>query len=81
MKPRYPDLPESGGRSSAASRALRGIYGAEQEVIFLQTHKLGTPGLSDFTEMSDLGVSVADVSIDHRLYHFRLIVGASNMPT
>ena len=29
--------------------------------------------LSDFTEMGDLGVRIAGVSLDHRLYHFRLV--------
>jgi hypothetical protein len=29
-------------------------------------------GLSDFTDMADLGVSVAGQKLDHRLYHFRL---------
>ena len=29
-------------------------------------------GLSDFTEMGDLAVTIAGTSLDHRLYHFRL---------
>ena len=29
-------------------------------------------GLSDFTDMTDLGVTIAGVRLDHRLYHFRL---------
>ena len=41
--------------------------------MFRQTHEPGALGLSDFTEMNDLGVSVAGVPLDHRLYHFRLI--------
>ena len=28
--------------------------------------------LSDFTDMADLGVTIAGVRLDHRLYHFRL---------
>ena len=28
--------------------------------------------MSDFTEMGDHAVSIAGVSLDHRLYHFRL---------
>lgn len=54
-------------------RAWRAIYGAEQEVIFRQTHEPGRLGLSDFTEMGDLGVRIAGVVLDHRLYHFRLV--------
>jgi hypothetical protein len=30
-------------------------------------------GLSDFTEMGDLGVTVIGVPLDHRLHHFRLV--------
>jgi hypothetical protein len=29
-------------------------------------------GLSDFTDASALGVTIAGVALDHRLYHFRL---------
>lgn len=29
-------------------------------------------GLSDFTDMADLGIRIAGVARDHRLYHFRL---------
>ena len=30
-------------------------------------------GLSDFTDMSELGIVVAGAPLDHRLYHFRLV--------
>jgi hypothetical protein len=53
-------------------RAWRALYGPEQEVIFRQTLPPGRLGLSDFTDMSDLGVVVAGQALDHRLYHFRL---------
>ena len=53
-------------------RAWRAIHGEEQEVIFRQTHEVGQLGLSDFTDMGELGVTVAGVPLDHRLYHFRL---------
>ena len=53
-------------------RAWRAIYGEEQEVIFRQTHEPGRVGLSDFTDMADLGITIAGVGLDHRLYHFRL---------
>jgi hypothetical protein len=53
-------------------RAWRAIHGEEQEVIFRQTHEVGQVGLSDFTDMGELGVTIAGVSLDHRLYHFRL---------
>jgi hypothetical protein len=53
-------------------RAWRAIHGEEQEVIFRQTHEAGQVGLSDFTDMGELGVTVAGVPLDDRLYHFRL---------
>ena len=37
-----------------------------------QVHEPGRMGLSDFTEMGDLAVTIAGTSLDHRLYHFRL---------
>jgi transposase InsO family protein len=53
-------------------RAWRAMHGEEQEVIFRQTHEVGLVGLSDFTDMGELGVTIAGVPLDHRLYHFRL---------
>ena len=53
-------------------RSWRAIHGADQDVIFRQTHEPGRVGLSDFTDAADLGVSVAGQLLEHRLYHFRL---------
>ena len=36
-------------------RAWRALNGQDREVIFRQTHEAGRMGLSDFTEMGDLG--------------------------
>ena len=41
-------------------------------VIFRQKHEPGRQGLSDFTRMGSLGVTVAGQPLDHMLYHFRL---------
>jgi len=54
-------------------RSWRALHGQERDVIFRQTHEAGRMGLSDFTEMGDLGVTVLGVTLDHRLYHFRLV--------
>ena len=43
-------------------RAWRALYGAEQEVIFRQIHEPGRMGLSDFTEMGDLGAHTVTVA-------------------
>lgn len=53
-------------------RAWRARYGEEQEVIFRQPHQPGRMGLSDFTDMGDVGITIAGAAPDHRLYHFRL---------
>ncbi len=54
-------------------RAWRALHGPEREVIFRQDHEPGVLGLSDFTDMNGLGVTVAGEPLDHRLYHFRLV--------
>ncbi|WP_456726091.1 IS21 family transposase [Bradyrhizobium sp. USDA 3397] len=73
MLRRHPDL-GSGIRRTLERRirAWRAIHGEEQEVIFRQTHEPGQLGLSDFTDMGELGVTIAGAPLDHRLYHFRL---------
>ena len=54
-------------------RQWRALHGPEREVIFRQTHEPGRMGLSDFTDMSGLGVTIAGQPLAHRLYHFRLV--------
>ena len=74
MRLRHPDLDPGIRRTMERRiRAWRAIHGPEQEVIFRQVHEPGRMGLSDFTDMGDLGVSVAGQPLDHRLYHFRLM--------
>ena len=53
-------------------RAWRALAGPEQDVIFRQEHEPGRLGLSDFTDTSALGITIAGVALAHRLYHFRL---------
>src|SRR4029434_6243619 len=50
----------------------RALAGPEQDVIFRQEHEPGRLGLSDFTEMGELGISIAGIVLEHRLYPFRL---------
>jgi hypothetical protein len=40
--------------------------------MFRQEHPPGRMGLSDFTDMNGLGVTIAGVPLLHRIYHFRL---------
>ena len=53
-------------------RAWRALAGPEQDVVFRQEHPPGRLGLSDFTDTKMLGVMIAGVLLEHRLYHFRL---------
>lgn len=70
---RHPDLGTGIRRTlERRMRAWKAEHGPEQEVIFRQTHTPGKMGLSDFTAMGKLGVTVAGEPLDHRLYHFRL---------
>ena len=50
----------------------RALNGPNREVIFRQEHPPGRLGLSDFTDMSALGIVIAGARFEHRLYHFRL---------
>lgn len=73
MLRRHPELGAGIRRTlERRTRAWQAIHGEEQEVIFRQTHEVGQVGLSDFTDMGELGVTIACVPLDHRLYHFRL---------
>src|SRR5438552_1449709 len=50
----------------------RALSGPDRDVIFRQEHPPGCMGLSDFTDMGALGITIAGEPLDHRLYHFRL---------
>ncbi|MDF6795770.1 IS21 family transposase, partial [Escherichia coli] len=50
----------------------RAVSGPPKEVFFPQQHEPGVQGLSDFTDMADLGVTIASASFAHRLYHYVL---------
>jgi hypothetical protein len=57
---RHPEL-SAGIRRTVERRirAWRAVHGEDQEVIFRQTHEPGRVGLSDFTDMADLGITIA----------------------
>lgn len=74
MMRRHPELGAGIRRTlERRIRTWRAVHGAEQEVIFRQTHAPGQLGLSDFTDMSGAGVTIAGEPLAHRLYHFRLV--------
>jgi hypothetical protein len=74
MLRRHPELSAGIRRTlERRIRSWRAVHGKEQEVIFRQTHEPGRLGLSDFTDMTSLGVTIATQPLDHLLYHFRLV--------
>jgi transposase InsO family protein len=73
MRRRHPDLDPGVRRTlERRVRSWHAVHGPEKEVIFRQRHEPGQLGLSDFTVMDHLGVTVAGQPFAHRLYHFRL---------
>ena len=53
-------------------RQWRAVQGPAKEVFFPQDHAPGHRGLSDFTAMGELGVTIANAPFAHILYHFVL---------
>ena len=50
----------------------RALYGPEKEVIFRQLHAPGRQGLSDFTSLKGIDITIGGQAFKHILYHFRL---------
>jgi hypothetical protein len=48
------------------------LYGPEKEVMFRQSHYIGRLGLSDFTKLKKVSITIAGKVFEHLLYHFRL---------
>ncbi len=73
MRRRHPELSEGVRRTlERRIRRWRALHGPEQDVMFSQDHPPGRMGLSDFTDVAELGITIARERLDHRLYHFRL---------
>ena len=51
----------------------RAKYGPNQEVMFLQRHIPGDMGISDYTWMNTLNITLAGEPFEHKLYHYRLV--------
>ena len=50
----------------------RALHGPAREVMFLQEHRAGVLGISDFTVLKGQPITVAGEVLEHRLFHFRL---------
>ena len=73
IRRRHPEIAAGVRRTlERRMRTWRALAGPEQDVIFRQQHEPGRLGLSDFTDTSVLGITVAGMALEHRLYHFRL---------
>jgi transcriptional regulator with XRE-family HTH domain len=63
------------GRERTLQRRVekwKALQGPDKEVIFLQEHKAGVLGISDFTELKEGSITVAGQVLEHRFFHFRL---------
>lgn len=70
-----PDLSFSEGQLRTLQRRIRrwrASQGPEREVMFAQEHRPGEYAQSDFTSMTDLGISLGGEPFDHLVYHFVL---------
>ena len=50
----------------------KALHGPAQEVMFLQEHRAGVLGISDFTLLKGEPITVAGQVLEHRLFHYRL---------
>jgi hypothetical protein len=50
----------------------KAIHGPQKEVMFRQEHVPGRLGLSDFTKLKKIIITIEGKPLDHLLYHFRL---------
>ena len=51
----------------------RAKFGPKQEVIFLQRHIPGDMGISDYTWVNQLHITISGNEFKHKLYHYRLV--------
>jgi Mu transposase, C-terminal domain len=50
----------------------KALHGPDREVMFRQEQKIGRMGLSDFTRLKDVTITILGLPFLHLLYHFRL---------
>ena len=51
----------------------RAKYGPDKDVIFLQRHSPGDMGISDYTWMNKLKITLTGEAFAHKVYHYRLV--------
>jgi len=79
LQEKYPDKAGNAVYSDSVLRTLqrrvkhwRVTEGAKREVMFLQEHQPGRLGLSDFTRLKRVKITILGKDFSHLLYHFRL---------
>jgi len=70
----YPDnYPDSQKRTfQRRVSEWKALYGADKEVMFRQEQVAGRMGLSDFTKLKKVKITIKDQPFTHLLYHFRM---------
>ena len=73
LRRQHPELPVGTRRTvERRVRTWKAVHGPEREVVFVQKHRPGRRGYSDFTAMAKLEVTVAGQPLKHLAYRFRL---------
>jgi hypothetical protein len=75
LQERYPGLyPTSLLRTlQRRIKEWKSLHGQAKAVIFRQKHLPGTLGISDFTELKDILITIQGKALEHRLYHYRMV--------
>jgi hypothetical protein len=71
----HPERGFSDGQLRTLQRQVkrwRGLEGPGKEVFFAQVHHPGRLGASDFSHMTELGVTIGGRTFEHLIYHFVL---------
>jgi len=74
LQDRHPGRYSNAGKRTFQRRVKtwKALHGPDKEVMFRQVQEPGREGLSDFTQLKDVVVSIRGEPLEHRLYHFRL---------
>ena len=53
-------------------REWKALHGPEPEVMFMLRHEPGVMGLSDFTKLKGMEITINGATFEHLIYHYRL---------
>ena len=75
LQSKYPDIFPDGCLRTLQRRfqAWRARYGSDKAIIFPQIHQPGIQSQSDFTDMSNLNITIQHEIFSHLLFHFMLV--------